>query len=75
MALQREVGHPDLLAHLIRPQEPQPDLLGNLMHDSVLTQTKRMLLSLGTKTLMLACLFVCADYVPPNAYLFFLLLL
>jgi len=44
----REVAHPGLLAHLIRPQEPQPDLLGNLMHDSVITQTKRMLLSLGS---------------------------
>jgi E3 ubiquitin-protein ligase MARCH6 len=45
----REVAHSDLLAHLIRPQEPQPDLLGNLLHDSVLSQSKRMLLSLGTQ--------------------------
>ena len=44
----REVAHPDLLKNMIRPQEPQPNLLGNLMHESVLTQTKRMLLSLGT---------------------------
>lgn len=43
----REVAHPDLLKNLIRPQEPQPNLLGNLMHESVLTQTKRMMLSLG----------------------------
>lgn len=43
----REVTHPDLLARLIRPQEPQPDLLGNLMHETVLTHVKRMLLSLA----------------------------
>ena len=43
----REVAHPDLLARLIRPQEPQPDLLGNLMHESVSTHMKRMFLSLA----------------------------
>jgi len=43
----REVAHPDILAKLIRPQEPQPDLLGNLMQESVLTHMKRMLLSLA----------------------------
>ena len=43
----REVTHPDVLARLIRPQEPQPDLLGNLMHETVLTHIKRMLLSLA----------------------------
>ena len=43
----REVAHPDLLARLIRPQEPQPDLLGNLMHETVSTHMKRMFLSLG----------------------------
>ena len=43
----REVIHPDILARLIRPQEPQPDLLGNLMHETVLTHMKRMLLSLA----------------------------
>jgi E3 ubiquitin-protein ligase MARCH6 len=43
----REVTHPDLLARLIRPQEPQPDLLGNLMHETVSTHIKRMALSLG----------------------------
>jgi len=42
----REVAHPDLLAQAIRPQEPQPDLLGNLMHESVSTHAKRMALSL-----------------------------
>jgi RING-variant domain len=42
----REVTHPDLLGQMIRPQEPQPDLLGNLMHESVSTHTKRMILSL-----------------------------
>jgi len=43
----REVAHPDILARLIRPQEPQPDLLGNLMNETVLTHIKRMLLSLA----------------------------
>mmetsp|Transcript_22137 Transcript_22137/g.61597 ORF Transcript_22137/g.61597 Transcript_22137/m.61597 type:complete len:1302 (+) Transcript_22137:1087-4992(+) len=43
----REVAHPDILARLIRPQEPQPDLLGNLMHETVLTHMKRMALSLA----------------------------
>ena len=43
----REVTHPDVLARLIRPQEPQPDLLGNLMNESVSTHMKRMFLSLG----------------------------
>jgi len=43
----REVAHPDLLARLIRPQEPQPDLLGNLMNETVSTHMKRMFLSLG----------------------------
>jgi E3 ubiquitin-protein ligase MARCH6 len=43
----REVTHPDVLARLIRPQEPQPDLLGNLMNETVLTHIKRMILSLA----------------------------
>lgn len=42
----REVAHPDLLSQMIRPQEPQPDLLGNLMNESVSTHSKRMVLSL-----------------------------
>jgi len=42
----REVAHPGLLAQVIRPQEPQPDLLGNLLHESVTTHGKRMVLSL-----------------------------
>jgi E3 ubiquitin-protein ligase MARCH6 len=42
----REVVHPDVLARVIRPQEPQPDLLGNLLHETVVTHMKRMLLSL-----------------------------
>lgn len=49
----REVAHPDLLKNMIRPQEPQPNLLGNLMHESVLTQAKRMMLSLGIYTALL----------------------
>lgn len=51
----REVIHPDLLARLIRPQEPQPDLLGNLMHETVLTHMKRMLLSLAIYAPLLCC--------------------
>jgi E3 ubiquitin-protein ligase MARCH6 len=42
----REVVHPDVLARVIRPQDPQPDLLGNLLNETVATHMKRMLLSL-----------------------------
>jgi len=41
----REVAHPGILARVIRPQEPQPDLLSNLLHESVATHAKRMLMS------------------------------
>lgn len=50
----REVAHPDLLGQMIRPQEPQPDLLGNLMHESVGTHTKRMFLSFMIYAALLA---------------------
>ncbi|GFH56482.1 hypothetical protein CTEN210_12958 [Chaetoceros tenuissimus] len=43
----REVLHPELLACVIRPQEPQPDLLLNLLEDSGWTHAKRMVPSLG----------------------------
>jgi E3 ubiquitin-protein ligase MARCH6 len=56
----REVAHPDLLAQMIRPQEPQPDLLGNLMHESVSTHSKRMVLSL----IIYAFLLTVHVYVP-----------
>lgn len=42
----REVVHPDLLSQVIRPQEPQPDLLGNLLHETAATHAKRMVVSL-----------------------------
>jgi E3 ubiquitin-protein ligase MARCH6 len=41
----REVAHPGLLARVIRPQEPQPDLLSNLLQESLATHAKRMLVS------------------------------
>ncbi|KAL7540545.1 hypothetical protein ACHAXR_012580 [Thalassiosira sp. AJA248-18] len=50
----REVAHPDILARVIRPQEPQPDLLGNLLQESGTTHTKRVLLSLGIYAALLA---------------------
>lgn len=50
----REVAHPDILAGVIRPQEPQPDLLGNLLQESGATHTKRVLLSLGIYAVLLA---------------------
>lgn len=50
----REVAHPDILARMIRPQEPQPDLLGNLLQESGATHTKRVLLSLGIYAALLA---------------------
>lgn len=49
----REVLHPGLLAHAIRPQEPQPDLLGNLLNESAVTHTKRMVLSFGIYAVLL----------------------
>ena len=49
----REVAHPNVLSHIIRPQEPQPDLLGNLLHDSLLTHAKRLFLSLVIYVLLL----------------------
>ena len=50
----REVAHPDILARVIRPQEPQPDLLGNLLQESGATHTKRVLLSLAIYAALLA---------------------
>lgn len=50
----REVAHPALLAQVIRPQEPQPDLLGNLMHESVSTHAKRMVLSIVIYAVLLS---------------------
>ena len=49
----REVIHPGLLARIIRPQEPQPDLLGNLLNESVFTHAKRMVLSFGIYAVLL----------------------
>jgi E3 ubiquitin-protein ligase MARCH6 len=43
----REVLHPDLLAPIIRPQEPQPDLLLQLLQDSGLVHLKRMIPSVA----------------------------
>ncbi len=42
----REVLHPDILSHIIRPQESQPDLIANLLQDDGWTHTKRILPSL-----------------------------
>jgi E3 ubiquitin-protein ligase MARCH6 len=50
----REVAHPDILARVIKPQEPQPDLLGNLLRESGSIHTKRVLLSLGIYAILLA---------------------
>lgn len=50
----REVVHPNLLAGMVRPQEPQPDLLGNLLQESGVTHTKRVVLSLGIYAVLLA---------------------
>jgi E3 ubiquitin-protein ligase MARCH6 len=49
----REVVHPGLLARMIRPQEPQPDLLGNLLNESAATHTKRMVMSFGIYAFLL----------------------
>ncbi|GAX10851.1 E3 ubiquitin-protein ligase MARCH6 [Fistulifera solaris] len=56
----REVVHPDLLSQVIRPQEPQPDLLGNLLHETAATHAKRMAVSL----LIYAALWAMHIYIP-----------
>lgn len=56
----REVVHPELLSQVIRPQEPQPDLLGNLLHESVSTHTKRMAVSF----IIYAVLWILHIYIP-----------
>jgi E3 ubiquitin-protein ligase MARCH6 len=43
----REVLHPDLLAPIIRPQEPQPDLLLQLLQESGFVHLKRMIPSVA----------------------------
>jgi len=50
----REILHPDLLAKIIRPQEPQPDLLGNLLNENGLVHAKRMAISFGIYAVLLA---------------------
>jgi E3 ubiquitin-protein ligase MARCH6 len=49
----REVVHPSLLARTIRPQEPQPDLLGNLLNEGLPTHVKRMILSFTVYAILL----------------------
>lgn len=53
----REVLHPDVFSRFIRPQEPHPDLLGNLMKESLVTHVRRMSMSFLVYALLL-CLFV-----------------
>jgi len=60
----REVVHPDLLSHVIRPQEPQPDLLGNLMQETVATHSKRLVVSLVTYGI----LWILHIYVPARLF-------
>lgn len=50
----REVLHPELLAKVIRPQEPQPDLLGNLLNENGTTHIARLFLSLGMYFMILS---------------------
>jgi E3 ubiquitin-protein ligase MARCH6 len=56
----REVVHPDLLSQVIRPQEPQPDLLGNLLNETAATHAKRMAVSL----VIYAALWAMHIYIP-----------
>lgn len=42
----REVLHPDILAKIIRPQEPHLDLLSSLTHESGLVHVRRLFISL-----------------------------
>lgn len=50
----REVMHPNILAQVVRPQEPQPDLLGNLLHERVSTHMRRMAMSLVVYAFLLS---------------------
>jgi len=50
----REITHPDLLARFIRPQEPQPDLLGNILQERGTVHAKRMTISLAIYAALLA---------------------
>lgn len=43
----REVMHPMILKDVIRPQEPNVDLLGNLLSEGNVTHAKRIAVSLG----------------------------
>lgn len=43
----REVLHPDLLAKIIRPQEPHPDLLGSLLQVMSTEDMQQSLLGFG----------------------------
>mmetsp|Transcript_10031 Transcript_10031/g.14918 ORF Transcript_10031/g.14918 Transcript_10031/m.14918 type:complete len:1046 (+) Transcript_10031:74-3211(+) len=43
----REVMHPMILKDVIRPQEPNVDLLGNLLSEGNITHAKRIAVSLG----------------------------
>jgi len=49
----REVLHPEILARVIRPQEPQPDLLGSLLQESGLTHARRIAMSLAIYVFLL----------------------
>lgn len=63
----REVVHPDILARVIRPQEPQPDLLGNLLQETGSTHSKRILMSLG----IYAALLGIHIWIPSRLLLFY----
>lgn len=49
----REVLHPAMLGRIIRPQEPQPDLLGSLLQEAGMTHARRMAMSLLIYVLLL----------------------
>lgn len=49
----REVMHPDILASVIRPQDPHPDLLGSLLRESGGTHARRMVMSLAIYIMLL----------------------
>jgi hypothetical protein len=58
----REVLHPDYLAKVIRPQEPQSDQLSSLMSESGLTHTRRILTSMVVYLLIIAIFILFPSY-------------
>jgi len=65
----REVLHPDLIAGIIRPQEPHPDLLANLLQEKITTHAKRMIISMSIYAALLLVYISLPAYLLTNLQL------